>query len=395
MEYFTTKLIETLSKGEDIKEFFRGELEKAVNQLLKHELTVFLDYEKHDPIGYNSGNSRNGYYSRKIDTSYGALNIQIPRDRIGEFSQGLLPSYKRISDDLETTIIKLYKNGITTREISSLISKMYGHHYSASTISNISKLVDNDVKAFHQRQVKDKYTVIYCDATFISLRRDTVSKEAVHTLIGIDIEGNKEVLDYAIYPSESKENYKEMLVNLKERGLKEVLLFVSDGLKHLKEALLEEFPKAKHQACWLHVSRGIMNKVRAKDNEEVGKDLKEIYRSKDKEEAERIYKDFLEKWEKKYPKVKESLESYDNLFTLYEFPEEIRRSIYTNNLVENFNKRIKKVTKSKEQFPNEDSLDRTICMICLEYNEKFGTRIHKGFGKVRDKIEEMFDKLEK
>lgn len=392
MEYFTTKLIETLSKGEDIKEFFRNELEKAINQLLKHELTVFLDYEKYDTIGYNSGNSRNGYYTRKIDTSYGTLNIEVPRDRIGEFCQSLLPSHKRISDDLETTIIKLYKNGITTREIGNLISKMYGHHYSAQTVSNISKLVDKDVKAFHHRVIKEKYTVIYCDGTYISLKRDTVSKEVVHTLIGIDINGNKEVLDYAIYPSESKENYREMLKNLKKRGLKEVLLFVSDGIKHLKDAILEEFPQAKHQACWIHIARNIMNRVRAKDKEEVAEYLKQIYTAENIEKSKETYLNFIEKWGYKYKKVKQILESHDNLFNYYNFPKEIRRSIYTNNIVENFNKRIKKVTKVKEQFPNEESLERTICTICLEYNEKFGKRIHKGFGKVRAEIEEMFDK---
>lgn len=393
MEYFTTNLIEVISKGEDIKEFFRKQIEEAVNQILKNELTVFLDYEMYDPIGYNSGNSRNGYYTRRIDTSYGSLNIEVPRDRNGEFSNLLLPAHKNMGNDLETTIIQLYKKGITTREISSLIEKMYGHNYSAQAVSNLAKLVDEDVKAFHNRQIKDRYTVIYCDATFISLRRDTVQKEALHVLIGIDLEGNKEVLDYGLYPSESKDNYKELLASLKERGLKEVLLFVSDGLTGLKEALIEEFPKSQHQACFTHIARNVMNKVRARDKEEVAYDLRQIHQAKNIEEALENYNKFIDKWGYKYPKVKESLERHDNLFSFFNFPEEIRRSIYTNNIIENFNKRIKKVTKQKEQFPNESSLDRTICTVCLEYNDKFSNRIHKGFGKVRAELEEMFEKI--
>lgn len=237
------------------------------------------------------------------------------------------------------------------------------------------------------------YSVIYCDATFISLRRDTVQKEGLHTLIGINLEGEKEVLDYGIFPSESKENYKELLRALKERGLEEVLLFISDGLTGLKACLLEEFPNAKHQACFTHIARGVMNKVRASDKEEVGEDFKKIHQSEEREEAILNYEEFLDKWGYKYPKIKASLEKMDNLFTFYDFPKEVRKSIYTNNIIENFNKKIKKMTKQKEQFPNESSLERSICSVCLEYNEKFGSRTHKGFGKVRAELEEMFDKI--
>lgn len=269
---------------------------------------------------------------------------------------------------------------------------MYGHHYSAQTIYNITKLVEEDVKAFHERQVKSRYVAIFCDATFISVRRDSVSREAVHVLIGIDYEGKKEVLDYNIYPTESKNNYKEMLEDLKTRGLNHVLLFVSDDLTQLEEAVLESFPMAKHQACWTHLSRNVLNKVRVKDKAEVGEDFKKIHQAKNLESALEKYNEFLEKWSNRYPKVKKALEKYDNLFTYLEFPKEIQRSIYTNDIDENFNKQIKKKTKVKEQFPNEDSLDRTICTVAMEYNEKFGNRVHKYYGLVRDELEEIYEK---
>ncbi len=392
MDHFSTILAKSIVKGEDIKEVFRQQLENALNQLLKYELTVFLDYEPYDPIGYNSGNSRNGYYQRQLKTTYGTLNITVPRDRMGEFVQQLIPSYKQTGNDLETTVVQLYKKGITTREVADLIEKMYGHHYSPATISNITKLVDEDVKAFHNRPVKERYVVIYCDATFLSVRRDSVQKEAMHTLIGIDEKGHKEVLDYSLFPSESKENYRSLLQSLKSRGLKDVLLFVSDGLTGLQDAVLEEFPKAKHQACLTHIARNVMNRVRASDKLEVGDDLRQIHQAESLKEAQPRYEYFCKKWNFKYPKVIALLNKHDNLFTFLEFPKAIQRSLYTNNMIENFNKRVKKQTKIKEQFPNENAFDRCACTISMIYNERFGSKIHKGFAKVQAELSEMFEK---
>jgi transposase-like protein len=392
MNHFTTNLAKSIAEGGDIKEFIRQEIESALNQLLKHELTAFLDYEPYDPAGYNSGNSRNGYYSRQLKTTYGTLNINVPRDRMGEFVQQLIPSYKQTGNDLETTIMHLYKKGITTREVADLIERMYGHYYSPATISNITKLVDKDVKAFHNRPVKERYVVIYCDATFVSVRRDIVQKEAMHTIIGIDEQGHKEVLDYCLFPSESKENYRTLLQSLKSRGLKEVLIFVSDGLTGLQDALLEEFPKAKHQACWTHIARNVMNRVRARDKLEVGEDLRKIHQSGNFEQAQAMYEYFSKKWKPIYPKVITLLDRHDNLFTYLGFPKAIQRSLYTNNIIENFNKRVKKHTKVKEQFPNENAFDRCACTISMIYNERFGSRIHKGFAQVQAELSEMFEK---
>ena len=185
---------------------------------------------------------------------------------------------------------------------------MYGQHYSASTVSNIAKPLDKDVQAFHQRQVKPNYVAVYCDATYLNVRRDTVAKEALHMLIGIDAQGYKEILDYALYPSESCHNYKEMLLDLRARGLEQVLLFISDGLVGLPEAVTDVFPKAKHQSCWTHLQRNVCNRVRA-----------------------------------------------------------------------------------KEQFPNEDALQRTACTSFLEYNAQSEQRKHRGFSSVNYELEVMFE----
>ena len=244
MHDLNTELMQALLKNESLDEFFRAHLEKAVNDLLQNELTAFLGYEKYSIEGIGSGNSRNGSYNRKLDTKYGKLNLAIPRDRNGEFDQHLVPEYSRRTDDLETTIITLYRKGITTREITDLVEKLYGHYYTPATISNIAKAVGDQVEAFHKRPLSERYVVIYMDATYLNVRRDSVAKEPLHVLLGITPDGNREILDYAIYPTEAASNYEEMLENIKKRGVEQVLLFASDGLQGVRDAVKRQFPDA-------------------------------------------------------------------------------------------------------------------------------------------------------
>lgn len=400
MNNFNTDLMQILAQGLDINKFFRQQLEITINDLLKSEITVFLDYEKWEYKGYGSGNSRNGYYHRYLKTKYGQIELQIPRDRAGQFKQEIVKAYARNTDNLENMVITLYKKGITTREIADLLEKMYGNNYSPTTISNISKVMKNEIETYHNRKIKKDFVVLYCDATYLPVRRDSVAKEALHVIIGIDPNGNKEVLDYSLFPEESANNYKEMLINLKSRGLENVLLFVSDGLVlhepdglSLKEAVTDIFPKAKHQTCWTHLMRNIENKVRAKDKLEVANDAKLIYSSDNIETAEKRLAEFLSKWSIKYPKLSKMLEGKDNLFTFMLFLKAIRRSLYTNNICENFNKDIKRKLKQKVQFPNEESLDKAIYILVLEYNNKFSNRTHIGFGLVRYELKMMIEKI--
>src|SRR5690554_4696559 len=391
MSNFNTELIKALSQGFSIDEIVRLEIETVVNQLLLTELTEFLDYEKYDVIGYNSSNSRNGYYSRTLDTKYGKINIEIPRDRNGEFKQQTVPAYDRRTDSLETTVLQLYSHGVTTSEIADLIEKMYGHAYSKQTISNITKVVEVNVDAFHQRPFSKRYIALYCDATMINVRRDSVAKEALHIIVGITEEGHKEVLDYRLYPQEAASNYTDMLRSLYERGLQEVLLIVSDGLTGIRDACLNIYPKADHQTCWVHIQRNIAKLVRAKDRKEIMDAIKPLYRSSNLEAARLEFKKLKDSIGKVYPKVIKLLESNESLFSFYRYPKQIRSSIYTTNLVEGLNKQLKRQTKKKEQFPNEDSLERFVCNYFNEYNARFGSRIHRGFGEVNMEISNMFE----
>jgi len=391
MNQFTTEIVEALVKKQDITEVFRTHLETAVNTLLVTELTAFLDYEKYDRIGFNSGNSRNGSYSRTLHTEYGDLNIQIPRDRNGEFKQQTVAPYKRSNDTLESTVIHLFQKGITMSEIAGLIEKMYGHHYTPQTISNMTKVVTEQVEAFNKRPLNARYVCVYLDATYIPVRRETVSKEAVYIAVGIREDGSKEVLAYTIAPTESAYNWQELLTELKERGVEEVLLFISDGLKGMVDAISTVFPKAQYQTCLVHVARNISHKVRVEDRQEICDDFKTTYKAANQEAGQLALNDFCSKWKKAYPKVVKSLQDNAYLLTFYGFPQAIWRSIYSTNLIESFNKKIKKYTKRKEQFPNEESLERFLVSQFEDYNQNFATRCHIGFNQARAELEAMFE----
>ncbi|MFS7412729.1 IS256 family transposase [Carnobacterium maltaromaticum] len=388
MTNFTTEIMQTLLNKGDLDELFRDHLERAINSLLQAELTAFLDYEKYDRNGFNSGNSRNGNYSRTFKTEYGELNLTIPRDRNGEFSQQTLPAYKRTNDSLETTVIQLFQKGITMAEISELIEKMYGHHYTPQTISNMSKLVSEDVLAFKERTLEASYSVIFMDATHIPMKRQTVSKEAVYITIGIRLDGTKEVLGFTIAPTESAYIWKEVLQDLKNRGLEEVLLVVTDGLSGIEESIHSVYPNAQFQQCCVHVSRNIAHKVRIRDRKEICEEFKAVYQATSKEEALAQVDFMVKKWGKQYPRVVNLLLN-PAIVTFYNFPPTIRRTIYSTNLIEGFNKQLKRYTRRKEQFPNEDSLERFLVSQFNQYNQRFLGRVHKGFKEIQDTLESM------
>ena len=386
MNYFTTSLIKNLFSNDHnlplfeqaVNELFRSELEASINDILEYELTSFLDFDRYDRN--DSTNSRNGYYYRDLDTKYGRLHLKVPRDRLCQFYSSLLPKYQRRDSSTDQTIIDLYQAGLTNSDITTMIHKLCGASYSKQTVSNITNKVVTNIEAFHSRPLLKEYAVVYTDATCMSLRRDTVCKEAIHIAIGISVEGNKEILGYSIAPNESSETWKELLNSFKQRGLERISLICTDGLQGMETAIQETFPEAKIQRCMVHASRNISAKVRVADRKTILDDFKEVYHSKTREEAISVLGCFKDKWKKRYPKVIQTLENNDYLFTYYDYPKEVRSSIYTTNLIEGFNKQIKRKYKAKEQFPTEESMEKYLVMQFEQYNNKFMNRIHRGFG---------------
>lgn len=257
MNDFTKDMANALFNQDKINDLFRQKLQQAVNDLLESELTAFLGYNPYEHDGWNTGNSRNGAYYRKVDTQFGQIEIKVPRDRNGEFHQHTMPDYKRHTDVLEQTVIKLYSKGVTTREIADLIEKMYGGYYSPAMVSNISKEMIPKVEAYHQRHLSDKFFCVYLDATYIPLKRVTYEREAVYIAIGIKPNGHKEVIDYCIAPTENIEIGSEMLKGFKSRGLEQVELFLSDGVVGMKEAIILKriFNAAWYTSCVISVPK--------------------------------------------------------------------------------------------------------------------------------------------
>lgn len=392
MNDFTKDMANALFNQDKINDLFRQKLQRAVNDLLESELTAFLGYNPYERDGWNTGNSRNGAYYRKADTQFGQIEIKVPRDRNGEFHQHTIPDYKRHTDVLEQTVIKLYSKGVTTREIADLIEKMYGGYYSPAMVSNISKEMIPKVEAYHQRHLSDKFFCVYLDATYIPLKRVTYEREAVYIAIGIKPNGHKEVIDYCIAPTENIEIWSEMLKGFKSRGLEQVELFLSDGVVGMKEAICQSYPKAHFQRCLVHVMRNISAKMRVDDRQKALNEFKQIHTQSNKEMAVQVLHEFYQNWEKAYKNVVRDLRQVEpDLLTFYNYPPAIRASIYSTNMIESFNNRLKRKTKPKAEFPTEQSLDTFIGVQAMDYNDRYFNRIHKGFGQVRDTLESYFD----
>lgn len=321
---------------------------------------------------------------------YGDLELYIPRDRNGAFQQQTVVPYKRSNDTLELFVIHMFQKGVTMSEIADLIEKMYGHHYTPQTISNMTQVMVEHVDAFLKRTLANRYVCVYLDATYIAVKRETVSKEAVYLAVGIREDGTKEVLSYAITPTESAYVWKELLQDLRERGTDEVLLFISDGLKGMANAIAEVFPEAKYQTCCVHLARNLAHKVRVSDRADICEDFKAVYRAEHEEAGREALKNFCDKWKAAYPKAVKLLLENPYIFTFYSFPPSIWRSIYSTNLIESFNKQIKKYTKRKEQFPHEAALEKFLVSQFESYNQRFATRCHIGFDQARAELQKMF-----
>ena len=391
MSNSTLDLLKLLSSPEELRESIRQMVQTAMNDLMKVELDSVLGYQKYSRETEGSDNCRNGSYQRTFDTEYGAVELNVPRDRKNEFNTALFDAYQRRSYWLEDMVIALYQKGSTTSEISELIEKLYGHHYSKQTVSHITEATQGLVERFNQRALKPRYSILYIDATFTKIRRSTVSSEAVYLVLGIDEEGKREILSYWFTPNESSEIWKDVFEDLKNRGVKEVLLGVMDGLKGLDESFLNYFPRADIQRCTVHFMRNILKRVRVQDRLEVATDLKEIFASQNEAQALELCEAMKRKWKKDYPKLFEDYLNRPNMFTYFKYPPMIWGSIRTTNWIENTNKQLKRQIKKKEQFPNEGSAERFLVNLFTIQNEKLSSRIMKGFELAYPRLAEMFE----
>ncbi|RAK03908.1 transposase-like protein [Halanaerobium saccharolyticum] len=368
-------------------------IKNFLEKMLKSELTEFLNYDKYEVAGKNSGNSRNGNYSRNFQTKYGVIEkLEVPRDRNNDFQTALFEPYKRRDDWLEQTVIQMYARGLSTRDIANLIEQMYGQKYSATSVSNLTDIAVKEIEQWKNRPLEKRYSVLFIDALSIKIRREHVGNESAYIIIGINEEGYREILDFYIGVTESAALWQEVLMNLKSRGVEQVLLGVMDGLPGLTDSFLKVYPKADVQRCVVHKVRNTLHKVKKKHTDEIVTDLKKIYKAPSREYAEQALNDFSLKWDKLYPRLAQSwFEDKDELFTFYKYPDSIQKSIYTTNWIERANKEIRKRLKTMNSLPNEKAAEKILYLKILDYNSKWSERRLKGFLAARENLIQLFE----
>ena len=337
-----------------LKEMFRDVLQEA----LEAEMDEALGYCKYDTMSKNNDNSRNGYSKKTLKTELGPVEINIPRDRNGEFEPRIVPKHQRSVNGIEDKILGLYATGMTTRDISEQIKELYGVDISAETVSNITNRILPLVSEWQHRPLEKAYAFIFMDAIHYKVREDKqIVVKAAYVVIGVNMDGEKEVLGIWIGANESSKFWLSVLNDLKNRGVQNVLIFCVDGLNGFKEAIGATFPFARIQRCIIHQIRSSMKYIPYKDRRAFVADLKGIYRAVNEEIAMDNLLSLKEKWSSKYPNAVKSWEdNWDNLSTFFAFPDNIRKIIYTTNVIESLNSQFRKVTKTKLIFPNDDSL---------------------------------------
>lgn len=357
----------------EVRELLRKEIERCINILLKSELTVFLNYEPYER-NKTDDNYRNGSYERELLTSFGKINLSIPRDRLSEFKNKLMPPYKRRTDTFDDMILEIAQSGLSRETTAKVLKGLYGVSYSANTISSIGECFEEEIINFQNHQLDENYFAIYLDGTFLPLRRGEIQKECILIALGIKNDGSKEVLGYKINPTENLESYRELLENLKKRGLKTNGLFISDGFVGLNNLIKELFPKSEFQRCLVHVMRNFNQRVRPNDRREITREFKEIKESSNITDAKNNFEDFVLKWEKKYKSLNLSLLDPNELFCYLKYPKPLQKILCTTNPIESLNKEIKRRTKIRI-ISSEKTLLQDLTVIFTNYNNK-NRKIH-------------------
>lgn len=353
-----------LGKNGLVKNLIRG----LSDQILEAEMTQHLGYEKHSADGDNSGNSRNGSTPKTVKTDFGEIQVKIPRDRNGEFDPALIKKHQRDLGKIDEIIIALYAKGMTTRDIKDHLEELYGLDASPTFISNVTERVRELVVEWQARPLDRVYPIVYLDAIHYKIRDEgRILNKAAYTVLGINSDGLKELLGIWIDQSEGANFWLSVLTDLQNRGVEDILIACVDGLKGFPDAIATIFPDAEVQLCVIHQIRNSLRYVASKHQKEFIKDLKLVYQSVTKENAELQLDHLEQKWGSKYPLVTNSWKNnWGNLANYFKYPADIRRLIYTTNSVEALHRQLRKVTKTKSLFPHDDALKK---MLFLAYRD--------------------------
>lgn len=344
-----------------------------VERAMQAELSHHLGYEKNSSEGKNTGNSRNGSFPKTIKGKRGQLQIDVPRDRAGEFQPQIIKKGQTRFDGFDDKIISMYSRGMTVRDIQSHLKEIYGVDVSPDLISTVTDAVIDEVRAWQSRPLDPVYPILYLDALVVKVKdQGRVSNKAIYLAIGVNISGLKEVLGMWASETEGAKFWLSIITELKNRGLKDIFIACVDGLKGFPEAIETVFPKTQVQLCLVHMMRNSLAYVSYKDRKAVAADLKMVYRSATSEEAEVHLEEFASKWETRYPLIAKSWRAnWSRITPMFGYPEEIRRAVYTTNAIESLNMSLRKIIKTRASFPNEEAAFKLLYLALKNISKKW------------------------
>ncbi|MFZ1292294.1 MAG: IS256 family transposase [Melioribacteraceae bacterium] len=363
-----------MGKDGAIKKLIAGTLE----QMLESELTEHLGYEKYSPAGKNNGNSRNGKTHKSLKNDNGEIEISVPRDRNGEFDPIIVKKYEKTIGPIENKIISMYAKGMTTRDIQSHITELYGIDICPTLVSNITDKIVILAEQWQARPLEKIYPIVFFDAIHYKVRDESkkVISKAAYTCLAVDIEGHKDLPGLWVGEAEGANFWLSVLTELKNRGVEDIFIASIDGLKGFPEAINSVFPKAEIQLCVIHQIRNTLKYVASKDQKKFMIELKEVYKAPTEEPA-LFSLDILENnWAKKYSlAIRSWKNNWTSLSTFFKYPQEIRTVIYTTNAVESVHRQFRKVTKSRSLFPNDDALKKMLYLAYRDLSKKWSMPI--------------------
>jgi putative transposase len=372
------KIGKEFKSEQDVADFSRMLKKMAVEAALGAEMEAHLGYEKHDARGRGTGNSRNGYSRKTLKGDHGTVEIDTPRDRNGSFEPQLVRKGQRRLTQFDDQILALYAKGMSTRDIVATFQEMYGAEVSPALISRVTDAVLDQVMEWQSRPLDDLYPIVYLDCIVLKIRQDKrVINKAIYLALGINLEGHKELLGLWLAETEGAKFWLSVLTELQNRGLKDIFIAAVDGLTGFPDAINTVYPQTKIQLCIVHMVRNSLKFVSWKDRKAVAAGLRKIYQSLTVEEAERELVAFAEIWDEKYPTISQSWHRHwPNLITLFDYPDDIRKVIYTTNAIESLNSVIRKAIQNRKVFPHDQAALKVVYLAIHAAAKKWSMPIH-------------------
>ena len=390
-DLFTDDFLKQFKTGEELSGFLKQLQKRGIEKMLEGELDGHLGYSKHEK-SYNS-NARNGFAKKKVKTSYGESEIQVPRDREATFNPMLIPKRKSIVDGIENVIVSLYAKGMSNSDIEEQIREVYNFDVSTSTISRITDAITNDIVAWQNRPLEPVYLIVWMDGIVFKVRENSkVINKTIYIAVGLRRDGKKEVLGLWLGKNESAAFWMSVLTDMKARGVEDLLITATDNLNGFTDTIRTIYPESKTQICVVHQIRNACRYVVWKDKKAFTRDMKSIYNAPTKQAAEAALNDFAKTWESKYSyAIKSWRDNWEELTVFFEFPLEIRKIIYTTNLIENLNGKIRKYTKNKLSFPTDEAVMKSVYLAVREATKKWSMPI-RNWGIVLNQFLTIYEK---